>query len=673
MIERPKKYLLLIFSFCLLLSCFCNAYADVKVPAIIGDNMVLQQGRRVRIWGRAQPGEKVSVTLAGRTTRTVADALGQWETFLGPLKAGGPLEMTITGRNTLTFKNILAGEVWLASGQSNMEWPLANAVNGAEEVAQANYPEIHLFTVKKTTASAPLDDVQGHWTVCTPTTAAQFSAVAYFFGRELHRTLRVPVGLIHSSWGGTPAEAWTSHSALIANPTLKPLLDNYQRDLQNHDQLLQEYKIAFAEWEKNNANQDAGNKGFGLGYARPGLDLAGWKQMELPQMLERAGINSDGAFWFRREVEIPPSWVGQDLSLELGPIDDFDTTYFNGEQVGATGPETTNAYAVKRSYNIPASLVHAGRNVIAVRVFDRSGDGGFAAEQGEMRLSVKGAPAGASLSLDGAWNFKVEVELQPIKPDYSHYPSAPPGPENPNSLSNLYNAMLAPLTRFNIQGVIWYQGESNAGRSYQYRVLFPAMIRDWRAAWGEGNFPFYFVQLANYMPVKPEPSESGWAELREAQMMALREPNTGMAVAIDIGGDDLHPRNKQDVGTRLAQWALAQTYHQKIEPSGPLYDSFVVEADKIRVRFRHVDGGLQARGGEPLKGFAIAGADHKFVWAQTRIEKDSVLVWHPTVQHPLAVRYAWADNPVSNLYNRAGLPASPFRTDDWPGVTLGKN
>ncbi|HEY6187765.1 MAG TPA: sialate O-acetylesterase [Pyrinomonadaceae bacterium] len=678
MIKRIRKHSLKGFGLCLLLLLVLfsapRARADVKLPNIIGDNMVLQQGRRIRIWGTAQAGEEVSVAVAGRRARAVADAQGRWQTFIGPLKAGGPLQMTITGRNTIVLKNILVGEVWVGSGQSNMEWPLANALNGAEEVAQASYPEIRLFTVKKSTASAPLDDVEGHWTVCAPKTAAQFSAVAYFFGRELHRTLKVPVGLIHSSWGGTPAEAWTSRAALTSNPALKPLMENYQRDLQNRDRLQREYDIAFAEWEKKNVNQDPGNKGLGLGYARPDLDLSDWKRMELPGMLESAGFNFDGAVWFRRDVDIPQSWVGHDLSLELGPIDDFDITYFNGEQVGSTGRETTNAYAVKRRYNVPASLVRPGRNTIAVRVFDRSGDGGFAAGQGEMKLSAAGAEGGGSLPLDGAWSYKVEVEFQPIKPDYSYYPVAPPGPENPNSPSNLYNAMLAPLTGFAIQGVIWYQGETNAGRSYQYRALFPAMIRDWRAAWGEGNFPFYFVQLANYMPVKPEPSESGWAELREAQMMALKEPNTGMAVAIDIGGEDLHPRNKQEVGRRLAQWALAQTYHQKVEPSGPLYDSFVVEGERIRVRFRHVDGGLQTREGSgPLKGFAIAGADRKFVWADARIENDSVIVSHPSITHPLAVRYAWADNPACNLYNRAGLPASPFRTDDWPGVTYGKN
>jgi sialate O-acetylesterase len=339
--------------------------------------------------------------------------------------------------------------------------------------------------------------------------------------------------------------------------------------------------------------------------------------------------------------------------------------------VGATGNETPDSYLVPRRYNVPGPLVHAGRNVIAVRVFDRAGEGGFGRAD-LMSLAPAGMKETEALALAGPWNYKVELALEPKMPDYGSRPELP-GPTNQNSPSVLYNAMIAPLKPYAIRGAIWYQGESNANRAYQYRTLFPTMIRDWRVAWAEGDFPFYFVQLANWHAAAGEPGDSDWAELREAQAMTLREPHTGMAVIIDIGdANDIHPRNKLDVGKRLAAWALAETYHQKVEPSGPLYDSFSVKDDKVRVKFKHLGGGLKTSDGAAPKGFEIAGEDHKFVWADARINGDNVVVWNKAVPRPVAVRYAWADNPVCNLYNQAGLPTSPFRTDDWPGVTINK-
>ncbi len=667
--KAMRKLLLFILVFCFLPLVGQRAQAEVRVPSIIGDNMVLQQSRRVRVWGTAKPGESVTVTFAGRTERATTDAQGRWQTLLGPLKAGGPFVLTIAGNNTLTFKNVLVGDVWICSGQSNMEFPLVNATGGAEAMAEANYPEIHLFTVQKNTAPLPLDDIKGHWVVTTPEQVGQFSAVGYFFGRELYQRLKTPLGLIHTSWGGTPAEAWTSHDALASAPDLKPILDRYQKSLERAPQRREDYKRALAEWERNNLYEDPGNKGEALGYADPALNAADWKPMSLPQFFETAGLVIDGAVWFRKEIELPGSWTGKDLELKLTAIDDFDITYFNGTRVGATGNDTPNSYLVPRDYKIPGALVRAGRNVIAVRVFDRAGEGGFGRTD-LMSLSPVGAKETDAISLAGPWNYKVELALEPKKPDYGSRPELP-GPANQNSPSVLYNAMLAPLTPYAIRGAIWYQGESNAGRAYQYRTLFPTMIRDWCAAWGQGNFPFYFVQLANWHPVQSEPGDSEWAELREAQTMTLHEPNTGMAVIIDIGEpDDIHPRNKLDVGKRLAAWALAETYHQKVESSGPLYDSFSVKDNKIQIRFKHLDGGLKTSDGSSPKGFAIAGSDHKFVWAEASIEGDTVVVWNKDVSHPLAVRYAWADNPVCNLYNQSGMPASPFRTDDWPGLTM---
>jgi sialate O-acetylesterase len=644
-----------------------SVQADVRVPAIIGDNMVIQSGMKVRIWGRANPGERVTVQINSHTSSANADQQGHWQTFIGPLNAGGPFSLTIKGNNTLSFRNILVGEVWICSGQSNMEWPLINAKDGARAVTAANYPEIHLFTVEKSTSATPLDEVKGRWVVTTPDTVGQFSAVGYFFGRELYEALKTPIGLIHTSWGGTPAESWTSYEALAANPELKPIIERYQESLKALPERQKDFERAMAQWEQNNIYLDPGNKGEALGYAGDSVSTADWKQMNLPQYIETAGLDIDGAVWFRKQIEIPQSWAGKDLVLNLTPIDDYDTTYFNGTRVGGLGRETPDSYSKPRRYTVAGRLVHAGRNVIAVRVFDAAGNGGFAGG-GDMSLAPAGAKNGEVLGLEGPWDYKVEVAFTPKHPDWGSRPQAP-GPTNQNSPSVLYNAMLVPLTPYAIRGAIWYQGESNAGRAYQYRTLFPLMIRNWRRAWNEGDFPFYYVQLANWQPQKAEPAESEWAELREAQSMTLHEPQTGMAVIIDIGDpNDIHPRNKLDVGHRLAVWALAQTYRQTLEYSGPLYDAHSIDGNQVRIRFTHAQG-LKTSDGEPPRGFAIAGADHKFYWADARIDGQAILVSSSKVTKPVAVRYAWADNPVTSLYNAANLPASPFRTDDWKGVT----
>ena len=657
---RIKAIILTLMTLVLVSAFGVTARADVRLPALVGDNMVLQQNVPARVWGWAAPGEQVTVTMAGKSAKAKADAQGRWEVRLGPFKAGGPHEMTIAAKNAIVLKNVLVGEVWVGSGQSNMEWPLQNAAYGADEVARANHPEIHLFTVTKATALEPRDDVQGRWVVCTPENAATFSAVAYFFGRELNEKLSVPVGLIHSSWGGTPAEAWTSRAALAALPELRPMADALGRAANNLPEARRAYEAAQAKWEQEHFLQDPGNRGLDLGYARADFDEQGWQGMRLPQFWETAGLQIDGAVWFRKTVDLPASWEGKELTLALGPVDDFDVTYFNGTKVGATGSETPNFYMVPRKYKVPGALVHAGRNVIAVRVFDHYGQGGFGGGASDMTLSATGAQP---ISLAGDWLYKVEMSVEPLKVDFSTQPIAPPGLGNPNTPTVLYNAMLAPLVPYTIRGAIWYQGESNADRARGYRTLFPTMIRDWRAAWGEGNFPFLFVQLANFQARKTEPGESNWAELREAQTMTLGEPATGMAVIIDIGeAGDIHPRNKQDVGHRLALWALAKTYGQHVEYSGPLFESMTIEGHKARIRFMHADG-LRTSDGGAVQGFAIAGADGKFVWADAKIDGKEVIVWSDAVSQPVAVRYGWADNPAVNLVNGAGLPASPFRKE----------
>lgn len=493
------------------------ASATVSTPSIFGDHMVLQRGKPIPVWGQAEPAEQVRVTL-GRATRTsTACAEGHWMVKMPKMKAGGPHELIIEGaENRLLFSNVLVGEVWLGSGQSNMQWSVQNSANPTEEIANAAYPEIRLFSVARTVATSPQDNCEGSWVVCSPETIPDFSAVLYFFGRELHLQLDgVPMGLIHSSWGGTPAESWTSRPMLKSDSDLAGIVRQW-------DKLLAEYPAAKASYDE------------------------------------------------------------------------------------------------------------------AMEAWEKS------AEQAK----AAGAP-------------------EPGKP------AAPRGPDHPWLASGLYNAMIAPLVPYAIRGAVWYQGESNANRAYQYRKLFPAMITDWRNAWEQGAFSFYFVQLANFRDALPDPGESEWAELREAQTMALSLKNTGMATIIDIGeADDIHPRNKQDVGKRLALNALAKDYGKKVTWSGPMYRSKRIWRDKVTLRFSHVGSGLATSDGEAVKGFAIAGEDRKFVWADAVIRGRRVVVSSPEVPNPVAVRYAWAINPVCNLVNGKGLPASPFRTDPWPGLTV---
>jgi len=468
----------------------------------------------------------------------------------------------------------------------------------------------------------------------------------------------MPIGLINCSWGGSCAEAWMPRDVLERDPRHRPIVERYRA--QHHGDI----SAVFQSWQGTPVvHQDSGNEGETRGWASPACDTSAWRELPMPSYWQQHGWNFNGAVWLRREVNIPKSWAGRELELHLGCLDDFDTTYFSGVRVGETSSDP-NAYAVERCYTVPAALVTPGRAVIAVRVFDHFGNGGMAGPLKEMFLTLRGARA-KKIPLAGTWRACVEREL-PMKDM-----SAMTGPLGAPAV--MYNGMLAPLVPFALRGVIWYQGESNAGRAAQYRSLFPALITAWRACWQQPALPFLFVQLANYKEPPVAPMDDDWAELREAQTAALALPATAMAAAINIGdAQDIHPRNKRDVGKRLALCALAHVYGQDVVCSGPMYRAHAIEGSAVRIMFDHVDGGLRARRGA-LRGFAIAGADRRFVWAQARIEQDTVRVWSNDVPQPVAVRYAWAANPPCNLYNAAGLPAVPFRTDAWPGITEGKN
>ncbi len=647
------------------------ATVQTEVSSLIGDHMVVQRGRPVRLVGTDAPGQAIRAALAGRTAATKADAAGRWALALPALEAGGPFELTVEGSRALRFGDVWSGEVWLASGQSNMELPLTRSL-GADDAVAGGCPGIHLFTVDQGTAYAPKPDVAGRWQRCDAESAAGFSAVAYHFGREIHRALGVPVGLILSAVGGTPAEAWTPRPALAADPALAPLvaaLDAAEHDPDRRAALAQ----ALAAWEAKNFHQDTGNRGERLGFAKGAG--SGWAKMELPQVWESAGLQIDGAVWFRREVTVPEAWAGRDLALSLGAIDDFDVTYWNGERIGATGAETPQYYAAPRHYLVPARLVKPGRNLLAVRVFDHYGSGGFAGTAVQLSVGPSDPGTGvAPLPLAGAWQYKIERRLPPIKADWSTRPASL-GADDPQSATVLWNAMVAPLTvpaPLPMAGVIWYQGESNVGRAAQYRTLFAAMIRAWRAAFREPALPFLFVQLPNFdeSPVKAPPGEGSWAELREAQAAALREPRTAMAVTLDIGeGTNLHPREKREVGRRLALAALRLAYGRDVVATGPTFLAAARAGLAIRIRFGSLAGGLETSDGAPPRGFLIAGADRVWHEAAARLDRDGVIVSSPEVAAPLAVRYGWGNDPPNTLRNGVDLPAAPFRTDDWSDVT----
>jgi len=631
-------------------------HAEVTIHPLFSDHVILQREMVVPIWGWAKPRTKVTINFAGQTKSTTANLDGKWLVRLKPMRASAePRTLTVFSRaeQVLVVNDVLVGDVWLCSGQSNMEMGIC-LCNATNDIATANFPNIRLLTVPKRALAAPTDTLQCAWLRCSPETISHggwggFSATAFFFGRELHRELKIPIGLLHSSWGGTVAEAWTSREALGA-------MDDFTNALawithlasQNDDS---KYGEAYDNWF---LKRDTGTQGK---WSKLEITDSNWKDAT-GLSFEQNGLGAfDGVAWFRNEFTVPENWTGKELRLELGRIDDYDTTYVNGSKIGQTFRVDQ-----KRDYTIPASILKTGKNILAIRVLDIGGDGGLMERQ--PRISLKLDPRTAPQTLTNAWQIRKSTTLSQLS-----MPLIAPNSGNPNVPTFLYNGMISPLLPFAIKGAIWYQGENNTGRANQYRRLLPIMIKDWRARFGVGNFPFYIVQIAAFRPGASEPRDDAWAELREAQVFTARNTvNSGLAVTIDIGDVyDVHPKDKQSVGQRLALNALAQTYGRKIEFSGPWYRSMKRTSKGIRLEFDHVDGGLAAKGGA-LRGFAIAGEDRKFVWAEAVIDGKAVLVSSTSVPNPVAVRYAWDSTPKCNLYNASGLPAVPFRTDDWPGT-----
>jgi len=625
------------------------SYSQVKLPAIIRDSMILQRDVKLNIWGWASKNEKVNIKFNGKSYKVTTGADGKWFVWLSPLKAGGPYDMEIKGSNTIVLREILVGDVWFCSGQSNMVHQMnLHDVTYAKEIAEANYPQIRQFLVATlTNLQGPVSDLPaGSWRPAVGEDVRSFSAVAYFFAKKIYEKYHVPIGIVNSSVGGTPIEAWTSEEGLKDFPSIINIVQK------NKDTAyVNGINRAATASIKPNTPHDLGmlsaKKWFETDYIPKG-----WHTINVPGYWEDQGIKDlNGVVWYRKEIDVPATMAGKAAKVFLGRIVDADILFINGRQVGST------AYMYpQRRYNVPADVLKGGKNIVVIKVTNNNGKGGF----------VPGKPyclfAGSdTIDLKGNWQYKVGQVFES-----STSSNAIASIVAQNQPTALFNAMVSPIINYTVKGILWYQGEANTRRAAEYSKLLPALIRDWRSQWNQPTLPFLYAQLPGFMEYNYLPSESQWAELREAQLKTLSVPNTAMAVAIDLGEwNDIHPDNKKDVGERLALAAMKLAYGENIVHSGPIYVSSTVDRNEVVIRFDNIGSGLITNDGEAPSEFAIAGVDKKFVWAKARIENDHVIVWNDALVEPKYVRYAWADNPVNpNLYNKEGLPASPFRTDN---------
>lgn len=600
-----------------------SAFADIRLPRLISNGMVLQHGVELKLWGWADRGETIRVDFAGKIYRTITGSDSTWHVLLPAMDVGGPYAMTITGSDTVTIDDILLGDVWFCSGQSNMVHMLnIHDVTYAADIVEARYPQIRQFLIP--TASdlqTPRRDFpSGSWERAVGENVRSFSVVAYFFAKDLYKKYQIPIGIINASVGGTPIEAWTSEEGLDRFPAAQ---------------------VAATNWKEAAVSQRAS-------YVPP---TGRWRNINVPGYWEDQGVRDlDGVVWYRKEVEIPAAMAGRPARIFLGRIVDADVLYINGTEVG----RTTYMYPQRR-YAIPASVLKAGKNTIAVQVTNHKDKGGFVPGKPYCLFAGKD-----TIDLKGTWEYKVEEVFEPIVPG-----TATPSMNPQNQPTALFNAMVAPATDYAIKGVLWYQGESNTDAPKAYAQYLSALIADWRRQWDNSVLPFLYVQLPGFMDYRYLPSESNWAELRESQRKTLSVPHTAMAVAIDLGEwNDVHPERKKEVGERLALLARQCVYGENLVASGPMYRSYRKDENKIILSFNSIGSGLTIPDGEALSEFAVAGADRKFVWAKAEIVGEEVVVWNDALPDPVYVRYAWADNPVNpNLYNKEGLPASPFEIE----------
>lgn len=637
-----KRIYTLVLLFCLQL-----LFANVSLPQFFTDNMVLQRNKPIPVWGFANAGEKIQVKFKNQTQSTIADEKGNWKITLTPEKEGGPFEMKVTGENTLLFKNILIGEVWLCSGQSNMEWNVMNSFDAEKEMADAaNYPFIRQIKVKRGINTLPQKDIPGgEWLVSNPENVQDFTAVGYFFAKKLYNELKVPIGLINVSWGGTNIETWIGRNAFEESDDFKKMI-------------AQMPKIEMAEFEKNHQQKEVMflEKIQGIGpksikfddYISPNFNDEKLPELYAPKLWEEQSLqNYDGVVWYRKKINLTQEDLQNDAKLNLGMIDDNDVTYYNGIEVGKN-----TGYDIVRKYNIPKNLLKVGENIIVVKIIDTGGGGGIWGEKESVNLKLQNK----TIDLSGKWKMYADEINNAVSEN--GYPSL------------VYNAMLHPIIPIPIEGVLWYQGESNAERAYEYGKAFPLLINSWRKSWGY-NFPFYFMQLATFDAASDTATGSEWAELREAQTNTLKVKNTAMVVTTDIGNaKDIHPRNKKTVGSRLANIALEKVYGKTLpETESPLYQSMKIVGNKIEITFNNAQNGLMVKGSK-IFGFEIAGDDQNFIPADAIIKGNKVWISSDKINNPKAVRYGWTgDNSQINLFNKEGLPVSPFRTNNWKSIT----
>jgi len=640
------------------LLCSAMSYANVRLPKLVGNNMVLQRNAPIRIWGWADKNETITVSFMNKQYKATAKD-SAWQIMLPAMAAGGPYEMKIKGNNEIVLKNILIGEVWLCSGQSNMGFLMMNTSNAKEEIPKASYNNIRLFTIKKNYSNKPLQDVEDAavWETCSPSSIPKFSAVAYFYGRKLHEDLKVPVGLIWSAYGGTTIESWISKEGLAGEATFGDKAARIgEYDLQGEEK---KNNDRFNQWIVDVNKADKGNKEWAASFH------ADWNNIQLPGSWDKGTVlkGKDGIAWYQKEIQLTAADLTKDASLSLGTIADEDYTFINGKEVGHRFDERNG----RRNYAVNKSLLKEGSNIITVRVTNYRDDGGFTGKPEELFLQT----ANTKIALGNEWKYTIGADTV--------VPTGLARTINTRQIPCiLYNAMIAPATPYTTKGVLWYQGESNAPRGFQYRYLFERLINDWRKKYNNATMPFVFVQLPNYKKVLSQPADAEWAETRESQAVALKLNNTAMACAIDQGeANDIHPKYKNEVGRRLALQAEYNVYNRKnMIPSGPVYKSMQIKGNQVLITFSVTGKGLQTTDkAKAIKGFAIAGEDKKFVWADAIIINGTTIAVSATaVAHPVAVRYAWADNPGPlNLSNETGIPACPFRTDIWKTKTDGVN
>lgn len=629
----------------------------LTLSPLLGSGMVLQRNQEALFSGRDLPNQSVEVRFRGHRATTRAGHDGAWAVRLPSGEAGGPFEVIIAGSQTLRLTDVLVGEVWLASGQSNMQWRMDQCGGAKSDIAAADFPNLRYFTVGTVAHSEPMESVSGAWRRVTPDTVGFMSAVGFYFARHLWRQLNVPVGVVVSAWGGTPAEAWTSRDAFRRTEITRSILARFDEIKDRIDDLTKDAARIAYEWEVKNMPADPGIGQPDKGWARPDFDVRSWRSMSLPNTWQaEPDMNFNGVVWFRREVALPASWRGKDLELSLGVIDDFDDTFVNGERVGGMGKDVFQAYAKRRVYRISASLTRTDALTLAVRVFDHFGVGGFTGTRDQMYL--RESASSETIPLDGPWQYEVEWRLPPPRPDlFSTYPAMPVGALPEQRPGHLFNSMIHPLRHWNWAGAIWYQGESNGGRSGEYADLFQALIEGWRAAFRQ-KLPFLFVQLPNFA------SGADWPLLREAQAAALALPDTGMAVTLDVGNvTDIHPQNKEPVGRRLALLALEMVYGIRQPCRSPEVRRIEFGATSARADFDHAYDGLKTSDGQSPRGFELAGPDGAFHPATARVDGASVVVEASGVKNPAGIRYAFHAAPEVNLVNSADLPAAPFRRD----------